>query len=130
MKIEKQYIKEAKRIIDNYNTAIAELGIFEKTLSENKEVLLKLKDDIEKIKQDDDTDLLKKQKLFDIMSGYDMEIDRLQEIMLPYITLLKTLKKDSTLLYGILKEKYPGATDKQLQEEIFNQLEQDKKTAN
>jgi len=128
MKIEIQYIKEAKRIIDNYNAAISELGIFETTLAENKRLLLDMKSSIEKLKQSNDTDLLKKQKVFDVMSGYDKEIDRLQDVMLPYVTKLETLKKDSNILYGILKEKYPGATDKQLQEHIFEQLEEMKKT--
>ena len=71
--------------------------------------------------------MLKKQKLAGVMNGYDKEIGRLQDIMLPYIAQLEKLKKDSNILYGVLKEKYPGASDKQLQEQIFRQLEEEKK---
>jgi len=127
MNIEPQYIKESARIIKNYNNIIAELAVFEKTLGENKDMLLKLKDDIDALKNSKGTDLLKKQKLAGVMNGYDKEIGRLQDIMLPYIAQLEKLKKDSNILYGVLKEKYPGASDKQLQEQIFRQLEEEKK---
>ncbi len=127
MKIEQQYIKESARIIKNYNSVIEYLADFEKSLSENKEMLLKLKDDIDALKNSNGTDLLKKQKLAEVMNGYDKEIGRLQDIMLPYIAKLEKLKKDSNILYGVLKEKYPGASDKQLQEQIFRQLEEEKK---
>lgn len=127
MKIEEQYIKESARIIKNYNSVIEYLADFEKSLSENKEMLLKLKDDIDALKNSNGTDLLKKQKLAEVMNGYDKEIGRLQDIMLPYIAKLEKLKKDSNILYGVLKEKYPGASDKQLQEQIFRQLEEEKK---
>lgn len=128
MIIEARYIVESKRIIDNYNKAIGELQIYENTLSQNKNILIKMKNDIEKIKQTDDTDLLKKQRLFEVMSGYDKDIERLKTIIEPYITQLEALKKDSATLYGILKEVYPGATDKQLQEQIFKQMEEMEKT--
>jgi GTPase involved in cell partitioning and DNA repair len=125
MRIEPQYIKESERIIKNYNTVIAELAVFEKTLSENKDLLLKLKDDIDDLKNSKGTELLKKQKLFEVMNGYDKEIVRLQDIMLPYVAKLEKLKKESSILYKILKEKHPGASDKQLQAQIFKQLDEE-----
>lgn len=127
MRIEAQYVKESKRIITNYNKVVSELSVFEKTLSENKDILLKLKDDIDALKDMKGTDLLKKSKLAEVMSGYDKEIGRLQDIMMPYVAQLERLKKDSTVLYGILKEKYPGASDTQLQQQIFSQLDEEKK---
>jgi len=127
MRIETQYVKESKRIITNYNKVVSELAVFEKTLSENKDILIKLKDDIDALKDMKGTDLLKKSKLAEVMSGYDKEIGRLQDIMMPYVAQLERLKKDSTVLYGVLKEKYPGASDTQLQQQIFSQLDEEKK---
>jgi hypothetical protein len=129
MKIDKHYITEANRIITTYNKVVAELAVFEKTLSDNKEILLKMKDDVEDLRNSNGTDLSKKQKLADIMHSYDKEIGRLQDVMMPYVSQLEKLKKDSNVLYGVLKEKYPGASDDQLQEQIFKQLEEEKKRA-
>lgn len=129
MKIAPHYIKEAERIIKNYNKSIQELSVFEKSLADNKDMLLKLKNEIDVLKSSYDTDISKKQKLAEIMTNYDKEINRLQNIMMPYVTELEKLKKDSSILYGILKEKYPGASDKQLQEQIFKQLDEERNSS-
>ena len=129
MKIDNHYITEANRIITNYNKVVAELAVFEKTLADNKTMLLKMKDDVEDLKNSNGTDLLKKQKLAEIMHSYDKEIGRLQDVMMPYVSQLEKLRKDSSVLYGVLKEKYPGASDDQLQEQIFRQIEEQKKRA-
>lgn len=129
MKIDNHYITEANRIITSYNKVVAELAVFEKTLADNKTMLLKMKDDVEELKNSSGTDLLKKQKLADIMHSYDKEIGRLQDVMMPYVSQLEKLRKDSSVLYGVLKEKYPGASDDQLQEQIFRQIEEQKKRA-
>ena len=123
MKIELQYVKEAKRIVENYNSIIDELAVFEKTLADNKNMLLSLQKDIDNLSDLKGTELLKKSKLFEVLTEYDKKILKLQEVMLPYISKLEVLKKDSNILYGILKEKYPGATDKQLQEHLFKEIE-------
>lgn len=128
MIIETRYIIESKRIIDNYTKAIGELQHYEKTLTDNKNLLSSIKTSIEELQKSNDTDLLKKQKVYDIMLNYDIEIDRLKITIEPYITKLENLKKDSAVLYGILKEVYPGATDIQLQEQIFNQMKELEKT--
>jgi GTPase involved in cell partitioning and DNA repair len=129
MKIDNHYITEANRIITSYNKVVAELAVFEKTLADNKTMLLKMKDDVEDLKNSNGTDLLKKQKLAEIMHSYDKEIGRLQDVMMPYVSQLEKLRKDSSVLYGVLKEKYPGASDDQLQEQIFRQIEEQKKRA-
>jgi len=129
MKIAPQYIKEAKRIIKNYNNSIQELTVFENALFENKNMLLKLKSEIDELKNSRETDISKKQKLAEVMVGYDKEITRLQNIIMPYVTQLEKLKKDSTILYKVLKEKYPGFSDTQLQEQIFKQLDEEQKSA-
>lgn len=128
MRIEDQYIREAARIIKLYNKLLSELATFEKTLNENKQLLLNLQSEVEALSASTDTDLLKKQKLYDIMLSHDKEIVRMQNIMLPYVSSLEQVKKDSAILYGVLKEKYPGVKEADLQTQIFLQLDEMKKT--
>lgn len=127
--IEIQYIKEAKRIIDSYNSIVKDLEIVEATIKENKEHMDKIKIQIDILHTSNEPNLLKKQQIFEIMASYEKEISKLQNVMDPYIKKLDKLKKESHVLYGILKEKYPGKTDNQLQEIIFKQLDKMEKGA-
>mgnify|MGYP006898474332 CR=1 FL=1 len=124
MKIDKQYIIEAKRIINDYNDTINNLKTFEIALEDNKQILISLQQDLIKLNNTSDTDLSKKIHLHEIMLKYDIEVDKLHKIMMPYLSKLEDIKKNSHVLYKLLHEKYPSMTDKQLQEQIFLQIEQ------
>lgn len=120
--IEQHYIKEAKRIIDTYKNVIDDINIFETTLIDNKDKLLKLKENIDDLRENQGTNLLKRSQLTDFMNSYEIEINKMQDQMLPYVKQLEKLKKDSNTLYGILKEKYPGVSDEDLQKHLHSKL--------
>lgn len=122
MKIKEQYIIEAKHIIAEYNETINDLKTFENALHENKETLITLQNDLNKLSNSNNTDMALKNELNNVMAKYDKQIDKLHKVMFPYISKLENIKKRSSILYNTLHEKYPGFSDKQLQEQIFSQF--------
>jgi len=112
--IEDQYVIEAKRIILEYDKVTLATNEVQKALNYSKNTILKYQNDLESLKGKTMPDKLKEQELYQIMTEYEKNINSMQNEIKPYLEQLESLKKSSHVLYGILKEKYPGATDLQL----------------
>lgn len=124
MTIELQYIKESDRIIKSYKLLINDLNKISQDLEVNKKELVKLQENIERLKKSKEPDLQRRSELTHIMNEYDKQINSMEKIIQPKLEKLEEIKKESKNLYDILHQKYPGLTDKQLQEQIFKQLDE------
>lgn len=118
-----QYIKESKRIIDSYNNYMNKVDSISLLLEQKKDTLVNIKKKIDSIYTSKDTELLKHQQLLEVINEYDKEVNDLQNRINPYLTKIEKLKDDSKNLYLLIKEKYPGYDDKELQIQIGKQLE-------
>jgi len=122
--IDIQYIKQSKKIIDDHKLIMNSLEYFEKILNNNKQVLLQYKDQIEIIDNSTDEAMLKHQKISEMMDDYDASVEKMKKDIEPYIKKLEQIKKESSILYKIIKDKYPSVDDKELQQQIFKQIQE------
>ena len=123
IKIEPQYVLEAKRIINEADKVTAAVGDVQSALSTSKNAILKFQTELEALKNKSEPDKIKEQEMFRIMTEYEKDINSMQTKIKPHLDLLENLKKASHILYGILKEKYPGASDDQLKNALTKELE-------
>lgn len=123
VEIEKRFIIKSKEILDQYTKLVIELQDFEDAVSSNKTVLENLKEKINKLELSEEPMISKESQLFLLLSEYDKEISKIQNIVNPHLKLMDNLKKDSANLYKLIKDKYPGYTDKELQQQIAIQIE-------
>lgn len=122
--IKKHYIKESFRIINKYNEIVNKLNEFQTALVDNKQALVNLQKEIEKLSYNNAPEFQKRQELSDIMLQYDKEVNKLHNIIIPYLSEMEQIKKESDILYKTIKENYPGYEDKVLQEQIFKQIQE------
>lgn len=122
--IKKHYIKESLRIINKYNEIVEKLNEFQAALVDNKQALVNLQKEIDKLSYNNSPELQKRQELSDIMLNYDKEVNKLHNIIIPYLSEMEQIKKESDILYKSIKENYPGYEDKVLQEQIFKQIQE------
>lgn len=122
IKIEQRYVLEAKRIILEYDKVKSIMGNIESTLEGHKAAVLQLQSELEKLKLKPEPEALKEQEMYQLMTNYEKTINKLQNEVKPHIELIEGLKKSSHLLYGILKEQYPGASDVQLRDALNAEL--------
>lgn len=121
-KIDIQYIKQSKNIIDTHNNLMIQLEYFQTVLDKNKQILLSKQSEIYDIQHSEISDIAKQTKLSELLDIYESEISKLHEIIEPYIKQMDDLKKNSEILYKTIKEKYPGIPDNELQKQIFTQI--------
>jgi len=122
--IKKHYIKESLRIINKYNEIVEKLNEFQTALVDNKQALVNLQKEIDKLSYNNAPELQKRQELSDIMVNYDKEVNKLHSIIIPYLSEMEQIKKESDILYKSIKENYPGYENKVLQEQIFKQIQE------
>jgi hypothetical protein len=106
MKIEIQYVKEAKRINEEFNKIYLYLEPYENALKENEKCLLKLKDDVIKLTNIKIPNEEKQMELLKLINSYEKQISSHENKIIPFLQGIEQLKKDSNVLYKTLKEKY------------------------
>jgi len=124
MKIQHEYVLEAKRIIKSYHQTLESVNKFTNKLENAKANLLGMQKDVENLHSSSGTDLLKHQQTYDIMMKYDTTINELQKLLQPHVDAMEQLKADSKVLYSLLLEKYPMYDEKGLQDQLFIQLDE------
>lgn len=124
VQIEKRFIIHSKQILDKYTKLITELEEFENTVGSNKTVLENLKNKIEKLELSEEPMISKESQLFLLLTEYDKEIAKIQTVINPHLQLIENLKKESENLYLLIKDKYRGYTDKELQQQIALQIDE------
>ena len=121
-KIDIQYVKESIRIIDSYNHQMERIESIQVLLESKKTVFVDIKEQIDELSASDDTELGKQQKLLEIINVYDKEVSDMQTKLDPYLKNIERLKKESSNLYAILKEKHIGVADEALQKQLHKQI--------
>lgn len=115
--INKTYLVQSKKIIDEYNNTINMIISIEEMMNKFIEKLAILKKDFEKLSAipDDEIDGTNfENKLLE----YTTVIDNFQKQLNPHVLTIEKLKKDSTDLYTILKDKYSHLSEEELKKEI------------
>ncbi len=122
IKIEQQYVVEARRIILEYDKVIAAMNSTEDALKLTKSAILKYQSELEALKNKPIPDKIKELELNEISTGFEKDIDTMQDSIKPHLVHIEELRKSSHTLYGILKEKYPGASETQLKDALNIEL--------
>lgn len=129
-RIEKQYVKESIRIIDSYNEQMDKIDKIQALLETKKESFVEIKDQIDVLTVSDEPELAKQQQLLEIINVYDKEVNDFQKRLEPYLKNIEELKKDSSNLYALLKEKHVGVSDDALQKQLHKQIAEIKNPQN
>lgn len=106
MKIEIQYVKEAKRINEEFSKITLYLEPYEKALKENKKCLLELKEKVVNLTNIKIPNEEKQMELLKLINSYEKQISSHENKIIPFLQGIEQLKKDSNILYKTLKEKY------------------------
>lgn len=123
LKIEQQYVLEAKNIIIEYDKVNSVIKDVQSALNSSKNAILEFQSQLEALKFKTAPDKIKEQEMNSLMIDYEAKINKMQSDIKPHLEMLENLKKRSHVLYGILKEKYPGASDEQLKTALNKELE-------
>jgi hypothetical protein len=121
MKIEIQYVKEAKRINEEFNKISLYLEPYEKALKENEKCLLSLKDNVVKLTNVKIPNEEKQMELLKLINSYEKQISSHENKIIPFLQGIEQLKKDSNVLYKTLKEKYK-MNDDELREVLIQDI--------
>ena len=129
-RIEKQYVTESIRIIDSYNEQMNKIDKIQALLEAKKESFVDIKNQIDVLTVSDEPELAKQQQLLEIINVYDKEVNDFQKRLEPYLKNIEDLKKDSSNLYALLKEKHTGVSDEALQKQLHKQIAEIKNPQN
>lgn len=121
--IEKQYLKEAFNIIKEYDKTIKDMDKYSDFINSVKESIINMQKDIDKLEKSEANDIQKNSELLKFITEHEKIITQEQVKIKPFLDTIEGLKKRSMVLYELLKEKHPGASDKQLQESIQQQIQ-------
>lgn len=121
--IEKPYLKEALSIIKEYDKTIKDIDKYSEFISSVKQSIINMQKDIDKLEKSDTNLSIKNAELFKFITEHEKIIAKEQIKVQPFLDAIEVLKKRSIILYDILKEKYPGASDTQLQQAIQQQIQ-------
>lgn len=116
IEIEEIHVNEAIRIIREYDYVVQNLDVYTDYIENLKQSILKIKDDIDNLRKDNSPELKKQADLYELIQNHEIEINGQSKKIEPLLKKMDLLKADSFKLYYLLKEKYPGATDKQLKD--------------
>lgn len=126
MEIKTEYVLEAKRIIKTYHQTIENVNLFTSKIEKTRADLLNMQKDVEQLHSTSGTDLQKHQEAYQILLKYENTTTELQKMLQPHVDALEKIKKEAQNLYKMLLDKYPMYNEKQLQEQIFKQLDEEK----
>jgi len=123
MVIKQIYIDQSKKIINKYNKILNLLKEQEDNLVDNKKFILNLQKEISNIDGLSSNQLVKQQKLEELMIEYDIKINKLEQEIKPILEELENLKKQSKILYDKIMIDYSGYSETEIQEQIKKQLQ-------
>lgn len=123
MVIKQIYIDQSKKIINKYNKILNLLKEQEDNLVNNKKFILNLQKEISNIDGLSSNQLVKQQKLEELMIEYDIKINKLEQEIKPILEELENLKKQSKILYDKIMIDYSGYSETEIQEQIKKQLQ-------
>ena len=121
--IEKPYLKEAASIIREYDKTIKDIDKYSEFIAAVKQSIINMQKDIEKLEKSDAHSNQKSSELLKFITDHEKIIVKEQVKVQPFLDNIEALKKRSIVLYDILKEKHPGASDIQLQQSIQQQIQ-------
>ncbi len=101
------YIQEAKRIVINYKDLLKQFESLENTLLAKQKIINSFKNELDNITKSSSPEQIKINQINSAVTEYEKEIIIIQNEIQPYLMKFEQLKKDSEILYKILKEKYP-----------------------
>lgn len=101
------YIQEAKRIVINYKELLKQFESLENTLLAKQKIINDFKNDLDNITKSSSPEQIKINQINSAVTEYEKDIIIIQNEIQPYVSKFEQLKKDSEILYKILKEKYP-----------------------
>lgn len=101
------YIQEAKRIVINYKELLKQFESLENTLLAKQKIINSFKNELDNITKSSSPEQIKINQINSAVTEYEKEIIIIQNEIQPYVSKFEQLKKDSEILYKILKEKYP-----------------------
>lgn len=122
MRIEDNYMQEAIRIMQSYDKALLNLNKYTDYIESVKESVDTMQKSLDDLVAADSPEMKKNAELYKLIRDHESELLKKEAEVKPFLDAIEQLKKDSTILYTILKEKHPGASDNQLKMAIINQL--------
>ncbi len=125
IEIEEHYAKTALTIMKNYDQVLKDKDIYLQHLIKLKDSILKMQIDVEAIDKnpDNSTDLRRNSELYKLIRDHEILIVEEEKKIQPFIDKVDAFKKQTEILYNILKEKYPGLSDNQLKFALTNAIE-------
>jgi GTPase involved in cell partitioning and DNA repair len=124
MIIDNIYILETKRIIDNYNYVLSEIEKYSLTLNDKKDSMLEIQKNLNIIDRNNENELFKEQQVYQLIDKYNNEISKIEKSVKPLIDKIEITKKEISLLYTIIKEKYSEYTEDEIKDQISKQLQE------
>lgn len=116
--IDQIHVNESLRIIREYDEVKKELEIYTDYINNIKESIIKMKDKIDLLMKDKSPKLKKQADLYELINKHEKEILIESKKIKESLDKMEIIKADSFKLYHILKDKYPGANDKQLKDSL------------
>jgi len=114
--MEKRFIDESIRIRKEYIKNL-------KHINSKQEIIIKYSAEMDKTKlilEDIDlTDMSNKQQINDALITLEKNINDIINEILPYQNKIEELKKQTSILYASIKEKYENITDTEIENEIL-----------
>lgn len=123
--IEEHYAKTALKIMKNYDEVLRQKDVYLKYILALKDSCLKMKDSLDDISNDpkNTTDLKKNSELYKLIRDHELLINEESKKVQPFIDKVDVFKKQTEILYNLLKEKYPGLSENQLKFSLMEAIE-------
>ena len=123
--VEEHYAKTALNIMKNYDQVLREKDVYLTHLITLKDSIFKMQKDIDNIDKNpnNNTDLKKNSELYKLIRDHEILINEEEKKIQPFIDKVDVFKKQTEILYNILKEKYSGLSDNQLKLALTNAIE-------
>ena len=122
MKIDEHYLKEAKRIREDYFKKLEFINSKKDIINSNKDEIERILEDMEnlqkKIENDEEFGVIMNEKLTLIESS----MNNIKDEIRPAHDDIEELRKDSSNLYSSISEKYPKLTVDDIKSQIINYI--------
>ena len=116
MNIDEIYINEAIRIRKVYLDSLLKIVEKEEDIKKYFDELDKIKEQIEKAK--DENIQLDEKKMATTMIQINKNIEKIKNYISPYYDSIKGLNEDQRILYNNIRDKYPNITNDEIQTQI------------
>jgi len=128
--IEERFIKRAVEIRKTYLKVTRDISVYE---TRARQVLETLESTVGKLNQIQDNIKNKvltnadeaSKKVMDVLSEVEREGERLEKIIDPLNEQIEQLRIEENELYRLIKEKHPKITDKEIIEQIHNEIKKE-----